>query len=567
MALVSWMRAELRNRLAAYRMIRDVLEGAQAIKGRVKVGTTYISGVNGFENIGSRNMQEASRYLPKPNPLDTSPENAMRYRMFVERAQWFGATAATVEGMIGQVFERDPEVTLPDNLAMLESNIDGGGVTLKQQMRKALGYNLPYGRGGLLADFPATNGVVTQEDVNQGKAQPVFRLYAPWNIINWRIQLQGSKRVLTLLVLIDDDCMDNSDRFEAKPVTQYRVLYIDNADNTSYGELWREKAGSTKSNPQFEMTQIYQPTDQNGKPLTTIPFIFIGSQTNDEVPDKPPVEDMADVNVGHYRNSAEYEDAIHMLGQPTPYASGLTENWVKQVWGGKTIAMGSRAVIPLPANAEMGLLQVEPNTLAHEGMIEKQNQLVMLGARLIAPQSGNPLTATGESYSDASETSVLSNCADNVSAAYKQAFIFASAYVGAQLPDDTDAVSVKLHTSFQTTRMTAPERQELVSEWQKGAISWTEMRVGLRGAGVAVNDDKTAKAEIEKEQADAIATGIIASPVGVSLPPTAGALPPTAGALPPTAGALPPTVPGQAPNPQPALPGPKKVPAGKGAAK
>jgi hypothetical protein len=332
------------------------------------------------------------------------------------------------------------------------------------------------------------------------------------------------------------------------------VLRIE-PDGQHYVEIWQQTASTAtpgaKKTTSYSMVDYFQPLGSDGKPLTEIPFTFMGAKNNDEIPDKPPMQDLAEVNIGHYRNSAEYEDAVHLLGQPTPYASGLTNTWVKEIWGSKVIPLGSRAVIPLPKDATMGLLQVQPNTLAHEAMLEKEHQMVMLGAKLMEEMKG-PQTATGELIDETSETSVLSNVATNVAAAYKFALIKAGSFVGETIDPESDAVTIQLNTSFSFTRMSAGDRQELVSEWQKGAISWPELRNGLRAAGIATTPDDEALAYIKQEQAEAIATGIVFGPAGVDLPPVAGAIKP-----PP---------PNQAPNPVPPVKGAAKVPpAGKGA--
>lgn len=553
MAEVSWMRPEARGLLPVYQKIRDVLAGAEAMKGSRRTGTGMISGANGFENLGgdSRNLGHMKRYLLMPNPGDQSPQNIERFRYYVERAQWYGATARTVGGMVGQVFQNAPIVTLPDKLQAMENNVDGAGVTLVQQMQTAVKYGIAYGRGGLLTDFPPTDGSVSQDEIDAGAVMPTITLYAPWQITNWRVEQEGSLKCLTLVVLIDDNVYDNSDPFESKPIMQFRVLMIED-DGTHTVQIWRETQatmGRTVSNKKFEIYDYFQPLDAMGKAMTELPFTFFGSENNDDKPDKPPTEDLADTNVGHFRNSADYEDSVHLLGQPTPYASGLTPNWVKEVWQGKKIPLGSRAVIPLPVGGVMGLLEVTPNSLAYEAMKEKEAMMIKLGAKLMEQTTGQQ-TATGELIDETSETSVLSSVANNVSAAYKFAFIKAGLFVGIVIVPKTDDVKIKLNTSFQFTHMSPGERQELVGEWQKGAISFTEMRNGLRGTGIATQADDVALAEIRAEQVESIATGLAFGPAGVDLPPLATAA--SKGTL------IPPPPPGQAPNPKP--PASKTIP-------
>ncbi|MBL1368232.1 DUF4055 domain-containing protein, partial [Acinetobacter baumannii] len=109
--------------------------------------------------------------------------------------------------------------------------------------------------------------------------------------------------------------------------------------------------------------------------MDEIPFMFVGSHNNDPEIDNPPMYDLAELNIAHYRNSADYEEAVYMMGQPTYWFSGLTKEWIKEVLGGK-IQLGSVGGVLLPANSSAGLLQPTPNTMAKEAMDQKENQMV-----------------------------------------------------------------------------------------------------------------------------------------------------------------------------------------------
>jgi hypothetical protein len=552
MANVNWNRPEHRRMLRIWSKIRDVIDGESAIKGWQRVGNGMVSGANGLENIAfSVSLSACRRYLPQPNPDDKSPENNARYRSYVERAPWYGATARTLNGMTGQVFQRKPDIKVPDEMKPLLTNIDGSGVTIEQMMTRGVDDGVAYGRAGLLADMPPSSGELTVDDIAAGKGLPIFTLYAPWQIINWRVELIDGRKMLTLVVLLDPNVFDTSDPFESVPVPQYRVLRM-NPDGSHTVEIWREQASASnfaqkRATSKFVMLAQFSPLDANGKALTEIPFTFIGAKNNDAEIDKAPMEDLAETNITHYRYSADYADAVHMLGQPTPYAAGLTEQWVNNIWKGKVIPLGSRALIPMPVGGTVGLLQVAPNSMVRQAVLDATQELIQLGAKLME-QSTGAQTATGELIDETSETSVLSNVATNVAAAFVFALKKAALFMGIVVADGD--IAVTLNTSFQFTRMSAGDRAELVAEWQKGAVSWTEMRTGLRATGVATLPDDDAKAEIAEELADAIATGTIATPFnkiggGASGP------------------AIPPAPPGQAPNPVPPAPAKKQPPKGK----
>lgn len=519
MANVTWRRPELTNLLDVYRTIRDVLLGSPAIKGRM-IGNTW-NGVTGLVNENNTTrFTYAQRYLPKPNAADTSPENAKRYESFVNRAMFMGATSRTRDGMIGQVFLRDPKVEVPDAMDDVLQNTDGNGLTHEQVNMKAVDNVLSCGRAGFLVDVPPSDGL-TADDIANGDNLPVIRLFIPEHIINWRTIMQGSRRVLSMLVLEDWQNVDKG-AFESIPCCQWRHYWIDPATGWVICQLW-EKAGNDNSRVQpirdshVVVAGPYIIKDASGKPLTRIPFFPMGARNNDIDPDKAPLQDLADVNIAHYRDSADYQWSIFYVGQPTLVLSGLTDAWMKQ-WEGKHIGIGSSSYIPLPPNADAKILQVSPNTLAKEAMDAKEKQMVALGAKLV--ESMGKVQTLGEAIMDeTSESSVLGNIAKNVSQAFVDALKVAASFM-AGVPTDDDAFVYELNSEFALTKMQAADRAELIKEWQTGAIVAEEMRAALQAAGIATLDFDDYQAAVKKEAAQAAELGwaTIADPL-TGVPP------------------------------------------------
>jgi hypothetical protein len=57
----------------------------------------------------------------------------------------------------------------------------------------------------------------------------------------------------------------------------------------------------------------------NGKPLDFIPFTFLSTDDNTAEVDEPPLIDLVNVNLSHYRTCADLEHGAHFTGLPTPY--------------------------------------------------------------------------------------------------------------------------------------------------------------------------------------------------------------------------------------------------------
>jgi len=476
---VAFIRPELARLFPQYKLIRDCIAGETTIKDR---GTDY---------------------LPMPNPADTSAENRARYKSYKERAVFYNVARRTLAGLIGQVFITDPQIDVPILLTPVVNNATGTGVSLVQEAKKSLSLTLAYSRCGLLVDYPEAPDGATMQDIQEGAIRPTITAYGAMEIINWRVIDVGAEEILALVVIAELYPFAD-DGFELKNAMQFRVLQL-NQDMQYVATIWREPQPQSsdgtklpKNGGNYQLTKTYMPKDKNGNPLNRIPFMFIGTENNDPNPDNPNFYDLCSLNVAHYRNSADYEESCYIVGQPTPVVTGLTSEWLKDELKG-VLNFGSRGGIPLPEGCTATLLQAEPNTMLKEAMDGKERQMVALGAKLVEQQQVQR-TAFEAKMESTSEGSVLSTTAKNVGEAFEWALNQCAQFVAVD-----GKIAFSLNTDFDIARMTVEERQETMKEWQSGAITFKEMRNVLRKAGTATEDDDAAKAEIDKETADAAA--------------------------------------------------------------
>lgn len=489
-ANVAFIRPELAAMLPKYRLIRDCLAGEDHIKKQGKV------------------------YLPMPNPADTSAENVARYNGYKTRAVFYNVTRRTVGGLTGQVFARDPVSEIPDQLDAIEKDATGTGVTAAQQSKRILNFVSSYGRSGVYVDYPDTGGETTIADIQSGRVRPTITVCDPKTVINWRVMEFGALTKLALVVIAETWPFAD-DGFELKFGCQFRVMSLEFAqdgEGNPTGEpryrvdVWREPSPSVWNGQEipkgknFAIHSTYYPTGPNGENIDEIPFMFVGSENNDTEIDNPPIYDLASLNVAHYRNSADYEEACYVMGQPTYWFSGLTKEWVEDVLKGQ-IRLGSWGGVMLPPNSQGGLLQMQPNTMPFEAMGHKENQMVALGAKLVEKKTVQR-TATEAEQDEAAESSSLASMAKNVSAAMSWAFDWCAYFSG--LGDEIECVYT-LNTDFDLMKLTPAERLQTIKEWQGGALTFSEMRAVLRKGGVATEDDAEAKKKIDQEKADEIA--------------------------------------------------------------
>lgn len=466
---------EYSSHLAEWTTVRDVVNGERAVKAKREV------------------------YLPRPVPEDTSKEANSRYDQYIMRALFYGATARTLEGLVGQVFAKPSVITLTPRLEQIEKNIDGTGQTLEQLSKLLLARVLSYGRAGLLADYPSLpkgGQPVTVADLDSGFVRPKLINYSPFRIKNWRTAEIGAVAKVSLVTL-EEEYQTNDDGFSSDEETQYRALRLDVSNPMApfyTVEIWRKEGGKDF----YSMVDGYPvtPLDSKGKPFTEIPFEFIGWQENTPKVNSVPLSDLASLNIHHYMISADYHESVFIVGQPTPVFSGLTKDWVKEVFPKGIIALGTRAAIPLPQGCTATLLQAAPNSMAKEAMDSVEAKMIALGAQLVQDHQVQR-TATESKNDTTMSVSVLSSSANNVSEAITKLLAFAGRFVGEEDDGKGGKISIKLNTDFDLSDMSAQERQQLLAEWQAGGITDDEYRHGMTAAGIATESIEEWRASIE----------------------------------------------------------------------
>lgn len=454
MADVTYTRPEYDAAQSRWRLVRDVCKGSETVKGRGDI------------------------YLPRPNKHGTSPENLERYKSYKQRAVFYNATGRTKHSLVGAVFRTWPTLTVPGALDYVATDVDGQGVSVYQQSQSVIGHLLEVGRHGLLVDYAAVQaGTVSKADEQAGRARANVASYPAESIRNWKTRKVGGQHLLSLVVLREEADIDTDDGFGSEKVVQYRVLRLD-VTGVYTQELWQEGSSETAM-----VIPPFTPLNGAGQPWRVIPFQFLGSENNDTSIDDSPLYDMAVLNIGHYCNSADYEDSVWFSGQPQFWISGLDEAWRDHLEA-NGIYVGSRAPLTLPANGSCGFAQPEPNTLVKEAMDAKKLDMVSLGARLIERGSAVK-TATQADNDSAAEHSVLSLVVSNVSEAYSQCLAWMAEFVNAP----GEAI-YKLNQDFSQITLDATILSALFNAVQGGKLPAGDFWQYLRDRGV-IDPEKT----------------------------------------------------------------------------
>lgn len=404
----------------------------------------------------------------------------IRYR---DDAQFVNFTGRTKNGLIGAIFRKDLVAELPASIEYLVNDATGTNVTLNRLAQEIAGKVLESGRYGLLVDHPASEEGLTKQQSDELELKARICCYEASSIINWSTSKEYGVPELTLVVL-KEECEDiGDDGFEWVNTTKYRVLRL--IDGVYVQEIYDHK---------LDFVRAYTPRDFDGNPLYEIPFIFVGSENNNPKVDSIPLYDLAMLNIGHLRNSADYEEAVFICGQPTLMISTDMPPDLFYEYNPDGIKVGARRGHNLGPGGSAQFLQAAPNNLPDEAMKRKEEQMAMSNARIIT-KGGTNETAEGVRMRLSGETSELTIIALNVQEAIIDCCNYATLFMGGA--NDQEDMKVEINLDFFEQNIDPQEMGQLLMYVNNGIITKDDVRNKLRKVGFI--DSQRTNEEIEAE--------------------------------------------------------------------
>lgn len=388
------------------------------------------------------------KYLPKLSEQTTDDYNAYK-----TRALFYSITSKTISALVGMASSKRPIVTHPTELDKFF--LDDSGVQFYEMLSQSLSENLLMGRFGILVDRPESGGL------------PELVGYTAESIINWRTDEHGNP---TMVVLAENVAkQESNDEFEIETEPQYRVLRLQNGVYTQ--SIYSEKGDFVKT-----VTPL-----NTGKTMDFIPFFVVNPFGVGFDMHKPPVLDIVEINISHYRTSADLEHGRHFTGLPVPVVSGVDSS--------TKLRVGSMVAWVLPDHQAkayyleftgQGLISLE------KALSEKQSQLASLSARLLDNSKKGSEAADTVRLRYMSETASLAAVARAVEALLNKAYKTVAIMEGLE----EASVSIKLDKEFLDARLSSAELRELVGAYISGGISKETLVYNLRRGDLLSPDRK-----------------------------------------------------------------------------
>ena len=401
----------------------------------------------------------AKTYVPKNTGVSDSDYNAI-----IQRSVFENFTEATAKGISGLIFAKEPTISLPASLELLIDNIDMDDNTIVDLSQNIVNELMEVGRCGLLIDVPNidTSGM-TKPQTDALNIRAFTKLYKSETIINWRYESINSVNKLTLLVL-HEVYEDWTDDFTAEYKNRYRVYkLINNVCNVAVNE---------EKDKTFIATMEFKPVMANRKTINYIPFIPLTYKDISIIPVKPPLMDIANINLNYYGVAVERRNVIHFVGNPFFMGKGI--NTRDDKGNALTITLGSSiAQIFQEPNADMKIVETQGTGLAfNESYLNDcKSTMAALGARLLVPEANAQISENTMQMKTAGYRATIMQIANTASRAITQALKIIAEWEG-QNPDE---VKLELNTDYNLSEMDAQTITALVTAWQTGAIRQEDM--------------------------------------------------------------------------------------------
>lgn len=383
-----------------------------------------------------------SAYLPR---LTDQPSD--EYNAYKDRALFYSITSKTIESLVGLAMQKEPILKFPEEMQRYFR--ENSGVEFYELLKSSFSETLLMGRFGVLID----------RHIAGGPAKPVP--YNSESILNWELNDQG---LFNLIVLHERILQQEpNDRYVKKYYDQYRVLEL--VDGVYTQSVYNSK---------LELVNTIQPVN-TGITMDFIPFFIVTPSGISSVVDKSPMADIVEVNISHYRTSADLEHGRHFTGLPTPVVIGVDASTVLKI--------GSMTAWVIPndkGDAKYLEFTGEGLKSLEKALSEKQSQLASMSARLIDTSTRGSESPETVKLRYASENANLVSISRSVEAFLNMIY---KTIASMESLNDNE-VRIDLNKEFISKSLTSKEVKELVEAYFEGGISKETLIYNLRKGGV-----------------------------------------------------------------------------------
>ncbi len=433
------------------RAVLDMMKGWEIMKA-VSEGTDYL-----------RTNSEAFLPLEPREDYDA-------YLARVNRAVFSPFTQRLIRAAAGLVLRKPITLTGdPYWTEMFKMDVDGCKSDLDEYARRILMCSLTYGQSHILVDYPAPSGAVSLAEERSQNRRPYWIEIDPTNLYGWRLDRESNYGNL-VQVRIGEKAVLPDGQFGEKVFDQVRVIepgrYRVFRKKEQIEEMYDVSDGSTTG--QFEAgssEKDYKQVESGNFSLGEIPLVTIYSGKTDNLVSKPPLLDIAYLNLAHFQRQADLIHSLHVASQPLLVMEGYDDQT-------KDLAISvNYAMATQPGNK---VYYVEPASSAFDAQSaeikELQMQMATLGISTLSQQKFVAESADARRLDRVDTNSMLAMVSMELEQKLQKAFNLSAEYVGIEPPE------VKISRDFDIERLIGQDITALTSLFDQQVIDREEFR-------------------------------------------------------------------------------------------
>jgi hypothetical protein len=391
------------------------------------------------------------RYLPQePRELDESYDNRLARSVCPPYYQ-------RLERMLAGMLTRKP-VRLTDTADIIQEqlfDVDLQGNDLNVWTYETTRKMVRYGHVGVLVDAPKA----------EYEGRPYWCTYTPREILGWRYE--GSE--LVQLRLIEKVVLPDGEYGE-KTAEQVRVL--------TPGEY---KIYQKQKNTNFELI------DEGTTSLDKIPFSVAYANRLNIMESRPPLEDIAELNLKTYQIQSDLDNILHVSCVPMLAFFGFPS-------AAEEVSAGPGEAIAFPADGRAEYIEPKGTSFDHQFKRLEQiaGQINELGLSAVLGQKLSAETAEAKRLDRSQGDSTMQVVAQNVQDMIDNCLQFHAQYLG----NTTAAGSSYVNRDFLGARLDPQEVGSLLQLYTAGTIT-QETLLNQLSEGEVLGDEFDVDAELE----------------------------------------------------------------------
>ena len=398
-----------------------------------------------------------------------SEQESTEYHAYRERALFLNTFFRTVSALVGGAMRKPPLIEVPSEMEPLLEDIDMKGTHINDFVKETLIEVFITGRQSIVVD-------------RLDGDRPYFTSYVAENFVNWHTDGLTNQFAVYCEEVDVIEGMFNHEKHE-----QYRAFTLESDGVHVY--ILEDYFDEENEENTYRIIDDKVITFR-GQQMTQLPVNVINYSRCGFDIEEPPLIDLANVCLSHYRSSADLEHGRHFTALPQAYITGVDPDEYQQ---GIHVGSGTACVIP-NEQAKVGFLEFSGQGLGslERAIEQKERMMAVLGARLLEGPKGVEAAETARIRQN-TETSILGTMVKSVGHGIERSLKFMAEWEGLN-PDD---VKVNMNNDFIDVRLPYQEVIALVQSYQMGGISLDTLLHNLK-QGEVIPHDVTVEEEMER---------------------------------------------------------------------